>query len=81
VSYKYSISWNFLLITFSETGWKEGKQRILIEEEPESKKDAIGLRVFIHAFNSSTWEVEASGSLWFEASLLYMVSSRIAKAT
>ena len=33
-----------------------------------------------HAFNPSTWEAEAGGFLSFEASLLYTVSSRTAKA-
>jgi hypothetical protein len=31
-----------------------------------------------HAFNPSTWEAEAGGSLEFEASLAYRASSRIA---
>jgi hypothetical protein len=33
--------------------------------------------VVAHAFNPSTWEAEAGG---FEASLVYRVSSRIARA-
>ena len=33
-----------------------------------------------HAFNPSTWEAEAGGSE-FEASLVYRVSSRTARAT
>ena len=33
-----------------------------------------------NAFNPSTWEAEAGGFLSFEASLLYIVSSRTAKA-
>ena len=33
-----------------------------------------------HAFNPSTWEAEAGGFLSFEASLLYIVSSRTARA-
>jgi hypothetical protein len=32
------------------------------------------------AFNPSTWEAEAVGFLSFEASLLYIVSSRTARA-
>ena len=34
----------------------------------------------VHAFNPSTWEAEASG-FEFEASLVYGVSSRTARAT
>jgi hypothetical protein len=34
-----------------------------------------------HAFNPSTWEAEAGGFLEFEASLVYRVSSRTARAT
>ena len=34
-----------------------------------------------HAFNPSTWEAEAGGFLEFEASLVYKVSSRTARAT
>lgn len=46
---------SFPLMTFSKTGWKEGdKERILIREEPESKKDAIEFGVFTHALNFST---------------------------
>ncbi|GAB1299163.1 NEDD4 family-interacting protein 2 [Apodemus speciosus] len=37
--------------------------------------------VVAHAFNPSTWEAEAGGSLEFEASLVYRVSFRTAKAT
>ena len=33
-----------------------------------------------HAFNPSSWEAEADKSLEFEASLVYRVSSRTAKA-
>ena len=33
-----------------------------------------------HAFNPSTWEGEAGGSLIFKASLVYRVSSGIARA-
>ena len=33
-----------------------------------------------HAFKPSTWEAEAGGFLSFEASLLYIVSSRTARA-
>ena len=33
-----------------------------------------------HAFNPSTWEAEAGGFLSFEASLLYIASSRTARA-
>ena len=33
-----------------------------------------------HTFNPSTWEAEAGGSLEFEASLVYKVSSRTARA-
>ena len=36
--------------------------------------------VVVHAFNPSTWEAEASG-FEFEASLVYRVSSRTARAT
>ena len=32
--------------------------------------------VVAHTFNPSTWEVEAGGSLEFEVSLIYKVSSR-----
>jgi hypothetical protein len=38
----------------------------------------------VHAFNPSTWEAEAGGFLGiseFEASLVYRVSSRTARAT
>jgi hypothetical protein len=34
-----------------------------------------------HAFNPSTWEAEAGGSLEFEACLVYRMSSRTARAT
>jgi hypothetical protein len=34
-----------------------------------------------HALNPSTGEAEAGGSLEFEASLVYRVSSRIARTT
>jgi hypothetical protein len=34
----------------------------------------------VHTFNPSTWEAEAGG-FEFEASLVYRVSSRTAKAT
>jgi hypothetical protein len=37
--------------------------------------------VVAHAFNPSTWEAEAGGSLEFEASLVYRVSSRTTRAT
>jgi hypothetical protein len=37
--------------------------------------------VVVHAFNPSTWEAEAGGFLSFKASLVYRVSSRIARAT
>jgi hypothetical protein len=37
--------------------------------------------VVAHAFNPSTWEAEAGGSHEFEASLVYKVSSRTARAT
>jgi hypothetical protein len=37
--------------------------------------------VVVHTFNPSTWEAEAGGSLEFEASLVYRVSSRTARAT
>jgi hypothetical protein len=33
-----------------------------------------------HAFNPSTWEVEEDRSLEFEASLVYKVNSRTARA-
>ena len=33
-----------------------------------------------HVFNPSTWEAEAGGFLSFEASLVYIVSSRTARA-
>jgi hypothetical protein len=33
-----------------------------------------------HAFNPSTWEAEAGGFLSFDASLVYKVSSRTARA-
>jgi hypothetical protein len=36
--------------------------------------------VVAHAFNPSTQETEAGGSLEFEASLVYKVSSRTARA-
>jgi hypothetical protein len=36
--------------------------------------------VVAHTFNPSTWEAEAGGSLEFEASLVYKVSSRTARA-
>jgi hypothetical protein len=37
--------------------------------------------VVVHNFNSSTWEAEADGSLEFEASHIYMGSSRTARPT
>jgi hypothetical protein len=37
--------------------------------------------VVAHSFNPSTGEAEAEGSLEFEASLFYRVSSRTASAT
>jgi hypothetical protein len=39
--------------------------------------------VVAHAFNPSTWEAEAGGGRWiseFEASLVYKMSSRTARA-
>jgi hypothetical protein len=36
--------------------------------------------VVAHAFNPSTWEAEAGGFLSSEASLVYKVSSRTARA-
>jgi hypothetical protein len=39
-----------------------------------------GWAVVAHTFNPSTWEAEAGGLL-FEASLIYRVSSRTARAT
>jgi hypothetical protein len=36
--------------------------------------------VVVHAFNPSTWEAEAGGSLSLRPSLVYKVSSRIARA-
>ena len=35
----------------------------------------------VHTFNPSTQEAEAGGSLEFDTSLVYQVSSRAAKAT
>jgi hypothetical protein len=37
--------------------------------------------VVAHAFNPSTWEAEAGGFLSFKASLVYIWSSRTARAT
>jgi hypothetical protein len=37
--------------------------------------------VMVHTFNPSTWKAVADGSLEFEASLVYRVSSRTARAT
>jgi hypothetical protein len=37
--------------------------------------------VVAHVFNPSTWEAEVGGSQEFEASLVYRVSSRTARAT
>jgi hypothetical protein len=37
--------------------------------------------VVVHTFNPSTWEAEAGGFSEFEASLVYKVSSRTARAT
>jgi hypothetical protein len=37
--------------------------------------------VVAHAFNPSTWEAETGGISEFEASLVYRVSSRTARAT
>jgi hypothetical protein len=37
--------------------------------------------VVAHAFNPSTWEADAGEFLEFEASLIYRVSSRTARAT
>jgi hypothetical protein len=46
-----------------------------------AKNDSLGWAVVAHAFNPSTWEAEAGGSSEFEASLVYRVSSRTARAT
>jgi hypothetical protein len=35
----------------------------------------------VHILNPSTWEEETGGSLEFEATLVYRVSSRTARAT
>ena len=43
-------------------------------------KDLMWPREMVHVFNSSTQEAEAGGSE-FEASLVYIVSSRMARAT
>jgi len=40
-----------------------------------------GLLVVAYTFNPSAWEAQAGGSFEFEASLVYRVSSRIARAT
>ena len=45
-----------------------------------SQKQTTSWAVVVHAFNPSTWEAEASG-FEFEASLVYKVSSRTARAT
>jgi hypothetical protein len=37
--------------------------------------------VVVHAFNPSTWEAEAGGFSEFEASLVYRVRSKTARAT
>jgi hypothetical protein len=37
--------------------------------------------MMVHAFNPSTWEAEAGRFLEFEASLVYRVSFRTARAT
>jgi Tat protein secretion system quality control protein TatD with DNase activity len=47
----------------------------------ERKKKKRGQAVVVHAFNSSMQEAEAGVSLEFEASLVYRVSSRTARAT
>ena len=39
------------------------------------------LGIVVHAFNRSTWEAEADGSLSSEASLVYRTSFRTARAT
>jgi hypothetical protein len=44
------------------------------------KKFSLQPGVVAHAFNPSTREAEAGGSLEFEASLVYKVSSRTARA-
>jgi hypothetical protein len=46
-----------------------------------SQKTNAGRDVVVNAFNPSTWEAEAGGFLSeFEASLVYIVSSRTARA-
>jgi hypothetical protein len=44
-------------------------------------KNCVKPGVVAHAFNPSTWEAETRWISEFEASLVYRVSSRIARAT
>jgi hypothetical protein len=47
----------------------------------DNLKELNGLAVVAYVFNPSTWKAEAGVSLEFEASLVYRVSSRTARAT
>ena len=48
--------------------------------EYEGIKNKNSRAVVAHAFNPSIWEAEAGGISEFEASLVYKVSSRTARA-
>jgi hypothetical protein len=52
-----------------------------LKKEKANKIITTGRTVVAHAFNPSTWEAEAGGFLSYEASLVYRVSSRTARAT
>ena len=55
------------------------KARMLSREaDPSPKPSSLTLGIVLHTFSPSTWEAEAGGSL-FKASLVYTVSSRIAR--
>jgi hypothetical protein len=49
------------------------------DEDHEIRSNLVKPGVVVHAFNPSTWEAEA-GEYEFEASLVYRVSSRTARA-
>jgi hypothetical protein len=60
------------------------KYQMFRQDSALHKHKQAGQAVVAHAFNPSTWEAEAGGGRWiseFEASLVYKVSSRTARAT
>jgi hypothetical protein len=75
----------------SETGSRDGYEPLTgcweLNVCPRKQQSSVCVRnqkckpgVVAHTFNPSTWEAEAGGSLEFEASLVYKVSSRTARA-